>query len=128
MKPQTQASIAEPVIQLENIQRDFGPVQALKSVSFSLFAGRALALVGESGCGKTTCARIIARLEALGIAEPWEIGPALAAGGWTVAGIDELANAFSPEHWTVDGYVWGYGAGGVATWTMSTSGRVMTSR
>ena len=31
MKPQTQASIAEPVIQLENIQRDFGPVQALKS-------------------------------------------------------------------------------------------------
>lgn len=63
MKPQTQASIAEPVIQLENIQRDFGPVQALKSVSFSLFAGRALALVGESGCGKTTCARIIARLD-----------------------------------------------------------------
>ena len=63
MKPQTQASIAEPVIRLEDIQRDFGPVQALKSVSFSLFAGRALALVGESGCGKTTCARIIARLD-----------------------------------------------------------------
>lgn len=63
MKPQTQASIAEPVIRLEDIQRDFGPVRALKSVSFSLFAGRALALVGESGCGKTTCARIIARLD-----------------------------------------------------------------
>jgi ABC-type glutathione transport system ATPase component len=63
MKPQIQELIAEPVIRLENIQRDFGPVQALKSVSFSLFAGRALALVGESGCGKTTCARIIARLD-----------------------------------------------------------------
>lgn len=63
MKPQIQASIAEPVIRLEDIQRHFGTVQALKSVSFSLFAGRALALVGESGCGKTTCARIIARLD-----------------------------------------------------------------
>jgi ABC-type glutathione transport system ATPase component len=63
MKPQTQTSIADPVIRLEEIQRHFGAVQALKGVSFSLFAGRALALVGESGCGKTTCARIIARLD-----------------------------------------------------------------
>jgi signal transduction histidine kinase len=45
--------------------------------------------------------RIIARLEALGVAEPWEIGPALAAGGWTVGGTDELANAFSPTNRTV---------------------------
>lgn len=63
MKPQIQAVAAEPVIRLEDVQRYFGSVHALKSVSFSLFAGRALALVGESGCGKTTCARIIARLD-----------------------------------------------------------------
>ncbi|NLR97804.1 ABC transporter ATP-binding protein [Rhizobium sp. P38BS-XIX] len=63
MKPQIQALAAEPVIRLEDVQRHFGSVHALKSVSFSLFAGRALALVGESGCGKTTCARIIARLD-----------------------------------------------------------------
>ena len=63
MKPQIQAVTAEPVIRLDGIQRHFGSVHALKSVSFSLFAGKALALVGESGCGKTTCARIIARLD-----------------------------------------------------------------
>ena len=38
-------------------------MQALRGVSLSLRAGRALALVGESGCGKTTCARIIARMD-----------------------------------------------------------------
>lgn len=63
MKPETHPSSAGPVIRLEDIRRQFGPVHALKGVSFSLFPGRALALVGESGCGKTTCARIIARLD-----------------------------------------------------------------
>ena len=41
---------------------------------------------------------IIARLESLGIAEPWEIGPPLAAAGWTVAALDDLAGAFAPTH------------------------------
>src|SRR5262249_36429502 len=54
---------AEPVIRLDAIRRDFGPVQALRGVSLGLRPGKALALVGESGCGKTTCARIIARMD-----------------------------------------------------------------
>ncbi|WHO75990.1 ABC transporter ATP-binding protein [Rhizobium sp. BT03] len=63
MKAEPNPVTAEAVIRLEDIKRDFGAVRALKGVSFSLFPGRALALVGESGCGKTTCARIIARLD-----------------------------------------------------------------
>jgi oligopeptide/dipeptide ABC transporter ATP-binding protein len=38
------------------------PVRAVDRVSFTIAAGEALALVGESGCGKTTTARLIMRL------------------------------------------------------------------
>lgn len=56
-------ALTEPVVRLENIERSFGVVQALRGISLALKPGRALALVGESGCGKTTCARIIARMD-----------------------------------------------------------------
>jgi len=58
-----EVAAAEPVIRLDGIRRDFGLVQALRGVSLDLRPGKALALVGESGCGKTTCARIIARMD-----------------------------------------------------------------
>jgi ABC-type glutathione transport system ATPase component len=57
------AALAEPVVRLDGIERCFGAVHALRGISLELRPGRALALVGESGCGKTTCARIIARMD-----------------------------------------------------------------
>ncbi|EJN04613.1 ATP-binding cassette domain-containing protein [Phyllobacterium sp. YR531] len=52
-----------PIIELSSITRSFGLVHALRGISLSLVPGKALALVGESGCGKTSCARIISRMD-----------------------------------------------------------------
>ena len=43
-------------------QRRIGAVQAVNEVSFSIARGETLALVGESGCGKSTTARTVLRL------------------------------------------------------------------
>jgi len=56
-----------PVLSLRGVSKVFGDprngVRALVDVSFDLLPGRALALVGGSGSGKTTCARILTGLE-----------------------------------------------------------------
>jgi len=43
-------------------RRTVGHVKAVDGVSFSLHAGRTLALVGESGCGKTTTGKALLQL------------------------------------------------------------------
>lgn len=45
------------------LQRAVGAVRAVDGVSLTLAAGRTLAVVGESGCGKTTLARAVVRLQ-----------------------------------------------------------------
>jgi oligopeptide/dipeptide ABC transporter ATP-binding protein len=44
------------------IQRKIGAVQAVDGISFDILRGETLGIVGESGCGKSTTARLIVRL------------------------------------------------------------------
>ncbi len=43
-------------------RKQVGEVKAVDGVSFDIFEGETLGLVGESGCGKSTCGRAILRL------------------------------------------------------------------
>lgn len=44
------------------LRRRVGEVKAVDGVSFDVFEGETLGLVGESGCGKSTCGRAVLRL------------------------------------------------------------------
>jgi len=53
-----------PQVELIGIAKNFGPVSALRDVSFSAAQGRVHALLGENGAGKTTLMRILYGLTA----------------------------------------------------------------
>ena len=63
----------EPLVEVRNLEKHYplyggvlrrqtGAVRAVDGVSFELEAGETLAIVGESGCGKTTLGKTVARL------------------------------------------------------------------
>ena len=45
------------------IRKTVGNVKAVDGVSFKIRRGETMGLVGESGCGKSTCGRTILRLQ-----------------------------------------------------------------
>src|SRR5438477_438143 len=55
--------MAESVLEVKALRKEFGPLVAVDDVSFSLPEGGSLAIVGESGSGKTTVAKMIVGLE-----------------------------------------------------------------
>src|SRR5690349_6091516 len=49
----------QPILELRNIDKSFGPVDVLKQVNFSAYAGEVTALVGDNGAGKSTLVKCI---------------------------------------------------------------------
>ena len=47
------------VLQIQNVTKSFGNLRAVDDVSISLEQGDHLAIIGESGCGKTTLAKMM---------------------------------------------------------------------
>lgn len=50
---------AGPLLQVRNLSKSFGPVQALKSLSMTVAPGEVVALAGDNGAGKTTLIKTI---------------------------------------------------------------------
>ncbi|MEE1198357.1 MAG: amino acid ABC transporter ATP-binding protein [Acutalibacteraceae bacterium] len=51
------------LLEVKNIQKNFGKTEVLKEISFSLEKGEVLAIIGSSGSGKTTLLRCLNFLE-----------------------------------------------------------------
>jgi oligopeptide transport system ATP-binding protein len=59
--------MTEPLLQVQDLHKHYregrSTIHAVNGVSFEVYPGEAVGLVGESGCGKSTTARCILRLE-----------------------------------------------------------------
>jgi putrescine transport system ATP-binding protein len=51
---------AQPQIRIDGVSKSYGASTAVENVSLSIFKGEIFALVGASGCGKTTLLRMLA--------------------------------------------------------------------
>ena len=79
-----------PVLSVRDLKLHYftskGPVRALDGVSFDLYPGETLGLVGESGCGKTTMG-----LALLGMPSPPGriVGGSIKLGGVELVGMSD---------------------------------------
>jgi len=55
-------AVTDPLLELEGVCAAYGPYEALFDVSLRVRPGRALALVGANGAGKSTVARVVSGL------------------------------------------------------------------
>lgn len=56
---QARLEIAEPILEIHNLNKSYGSVRALEDVSLELYPREVLGVVGESGSGKSTLLRVL---------------------------------------------------------------------
>ncbi|QEL27301.1 amino acid ABC transporter ATP-binding protein (plasmid) [Bosea sp. F3-2] len=66
-----------PIVNFVDMRKSFGDVEILKGVTFSVERGEVVAIIGQSGSGKSTALRCIDRLETIQGGELWVCGHAL---------------------------------------------------
>jgi D-xylose transport system ATP-binding protein len=49
----------EPILELRDVNKSFGPVDVLRNVQFTAYRGQVTALVGDNGAGKSTMVKCI---------------------------------------------------------------------
>jgi iron(III) transport system ATP-binding protein len=74
----------EILVQMVNVTKRYGDRTVLNGMSLELTTGEIIALLGGSGCGKTTAIRLIAGLETPDEGEVRIGGECVAAGGRTI--------------------------------------------
>jgi len=55
-------SMAEPVLRVEALRKNYGQLEAVKGIDFAVEPGEVFALIGPNGAGKTTTLRIVATI------------------------------------------------------------------
>jgi simple sugar transport system ATP-binding protein len=59
MAPEARPNPGETLLEVRNLSKNFGPVEALKDLTMSVHAGEVVALAGDNGAGKTTLIKAI---------------------------------------------------------------------
>lgn len=74
------------MVQVSNLKKSYGDFQALKGISFEIYRGEIVGLLGLNGAGKTTCLRILT-----GFLSPTD-------GNSTIDGVDVYRDPFSVKN------------------------------
>ncbi len=55
--------MSDPIIEVENLEKDFGDVKAVNGISFEIESGTVAGFIGANGAGKTTTMRMMVTLD-----------------------------------------------------------------
>jgi ABC-type Fe3+/spermidine/putrescine transport system ATPase subunit len=61
--PTQELPMTQPLVVFDNVTKHFGSYVAVEPMNLEIYKGEFVAIMGSSGCGKTTTLRMLAGLE-----------------------------------------------------------------